>query len=143
MNWLALEMSPPLIAIWSNGTTVFTRAKPVTRFISKVLGGNCSAMDVRTVNRSRRLVHRADRVAAWLRCAINGNVLLFSSSHFLRVLTARWLGQEVSVGRFFLLDTTSLSILGYEHVLQKPVVRLWNDSRRHETFKEHHEFESQ
>jgi broad specificity phosphatase PhoE len=74
---------------------------------------------------------RADRVVARLR-AIDGNVLLFSSSHFLRVLTARWLGQEPSSGQYFLLDTASLSILGYEHVRQKPVIRLWNDSRREE-----------
>jgi len=71
---------------------------------------------------------RADRVVARVR-AIEGNALLFSSGHFLRVLAARWLGLEPAAGRFFLLTTASLSALGYEHSLAEPVVRLWNDTR--------------
>ena len=71
---------------------------------------------------------RADRVIARLR-AVGGNVLLFSHSHFLRILAARWLGLPVTVGRYFLLTTASLSILSYEHTLQEPVLRLWNDDR--------------
>ncbi len=70
---------------------------------------------------------RADRVVTQLRQA-EGNVLLFSSGHFLRVLTARWLGLEPAQGRLFLLSTATLSILGYEHNrLEEPVLRLWND----------------
>jgi len=71
---------------------------------------------------------RADRVVARVR-ALNGNALLFSSGHFLRVLAARWLGMEPAAGRFFLLGTASLSALGYEHTLAEPVIRLWDDSR--------------
>ena len=71
---------------------------------------------------------RADRVVARVRRA-SGNVLLFSSAHFLRVLTARWLGLDAEAGRYFLLDTASLSILGYEHDLSEPAIRLWNDAR--------------
>lgn len=70
---------------------------------------------------------RADRVIGRAR-AIAGDVLLFSSGHFLRVLGARWLGVEPSGGRYFTLGTASLSIVGYEHNLSEPVVRLWNDN---------------
>ena len=71
---------------------------------------------------------RADNVVRRAR-ALNGNVLLFSSGHFLRVLAARWLGLEPQFGRCFLLSTASLSVLGYEHNLSQPVIRLWDDTR--------------
>jgi probable phosphoglycerate mutase len=70
---------------------------------------------------------RADRVVARLR-ALDGDVLLFSSGHFLRVLAARWCGWEVSFGRYLLLTVATLSILGYEHNRAEPVIRLWNDA---------------
>ena len=69
---------------------------------------------------------RADRVVARLR-AIEGDVVVFSSGHFLRVLAARWLGLDATIGRLFLLRTTTLSVLGYEHSKTEPVIRLWND----------------
>jgi broad specificity phosphatase PhoE len=70
---------------------------------------------------------RADRVVQRVR-AIPGNVLLFSSGHFIRVLTARWIGLDlVSAGKDFLLGPASLSALSYEHNLSEPVIRLWND----------------
>jgi probable phosphoglycerate mutase len=69
---------------------------------------------------------RADRVIRRVR-AVEGNTLLFSSGHFLRVLAARWLGLEPGAGRYFLLGTTSLSALGYEHDHSDPVIRLWNE----------------
>jgi len=69
---------------------------------------------------------RADRVVNRVR-ALNGNVLLFSSGHFLRVLAARWLRLEPAAGRYFVLGTASLSALGYEHDISEPVVQLWNE----------------
>ncbi len=47
---------------------------------------------------------RADRVIRRVR-AIGGDVLLFSSGHFLRVFAARWLGLNPGAGRYFLLGT--------------------------------------
>jgi len=70
---------------------------------------------------------RADRMIKRTR-EIHGNVLIFSSGHFLRVLTARWLGLEPVGGKYFLLSTASLSALGYEHNLSRPVIQLWNDT---------------
>jgi broad specificity phosphatase PhoE len=70
---------------------------------------------------------RADRVVQRIR-GFQGNVLLFSSGHFLRVLASRWLGIEPAGARLFLLSTASLSQLSYEHKLSAPVIRLWNDT---------------
>lgn len=70
---------------------------------------------------------RADRVVQAIR-AVSGNVLLFSSGHFIRVLAGRWLGLGPgSAGRYLLLSTASLSGLSYEHSVSRPVIRLWND----------------
>ena len=72
---------------------------------------------------------RADRVVGRVR-AVQGDVLLFSSGHFMRVLAARWLGIEPTTNsRYFMLSTASLSALGYEHELSRPVVQLWNETR--------------
>jgi len=72
---------------------------------------------------------RADHVIARV-LAVKGNVLLFSSGHFIRVLAARWLGLEPnSNARYFALSTASLSALGYEHDLSRPAIQLWNETR--------------
>lgn len=70
---------------------------------------------------------RADRIIHAIRAATD-RILIFSSSHFLRVLTARWLGLPPEGGALFVLDTTSISVLGYEHDLTEPVVRMWNQT---------------
>jgi probable phosphoglycerate mutase len=71
---------------------------------------------------------RADCAVNHMR-AIPGDVLIFSSGHFLRVLAARWLGLEPAAGRFFMLQTASLSALGYENDLSRPVIQFWDDTR--------------
>jgi probable phosphoglycerate mutase len=71
---------------------------------------------------------RADRVLTRVR-AIDGDVLLFSSGHFLRMLGARWLGMDAGWGRCFFLSTASLSQLTCEHTRGEPVIRLWNSTR--------------
>jgi broad specificity phosphatase PhoE len=71
---------------------------------------------------------RADRVVSRVR-AVPGDVLLFSSGHFIRVLATRWIGLEVTANaRRFMLSTASLSAVGYENELSRPVIRLWNDT---------------
>lgn len=69
---------------------------------------------------------RADRIIGELR-AINGSVLIFSSAHFLRVFAARWVGLPPEGGAHLVLDTTSISVLGYEHDVTEPVIRHWNE----------------
>jgi broad specificity phosphatase PhoE len=70
---------------------------------------------------------RADRVVERVR-SVAGDVLLFSSGHFIRVFTARWLRLGPGVGaRYFLLNPASLSAVSYDRNLSRPVIRLWND----------------
>jgi probable phosphoglycerate mutase len=71
---------------------------------------------------------RAQRVIARLR-AVGGDVLVFSSGHFIRVLASSWLGFHPSVkSKYLLLSTASLSALGYDRGLAHPVIRLWNET---------------
>jgi probable phosphoglycerate mutase len=71
---------------------------------------------------------RADRVVSRLR-AVPGDVLLFSSGHFMRVLATRWIDLEVTANaRRLMLSTASLSAVGYENELSRPVIRLWNET---------------
>jgi probable phosphoglycerate mutase len=66
---------------------------------------------------------RADRVVSRVR-EVDGNVLVFSHGHFLRVLAARWVGEEPGFGARLALSTATVSRLGTEHAL--PVVQEWN-----------------
>jgi broad specificity phosphatase PhoE len=70
---------------------------------------------------------RANNVIVKLR-EVDGDVLCFSSGHFLRALAACWLGLGAGGGRYFLLSTTSLSALSYEHNLDEPVIKLWDET---------------
>ncbi|MET9270812.1 histidine phosphatase family protein [Kribbella sp. NPDC003557] len=66
---------------------------------------------------------RLDRVTARL-AAVPGDVLVFGHSHALRGLTARWLELDVTEGRHFVLNTATLSTLGWER--GSPAILRWN-----------------
>lgn len=69
---------------------------------------------------------RADRIIARLR-ALDGNIVIFSHGHFGCVLAARWIGLEIEQASHFLLDTATVSILGYGHQRAvEPAIMLWN-----------------
>jgi broad specificity phosphatase PhoE len=73
------------------------------------------------------VARRADRVIA--RCvdpAVDGDVLLFSHGHLLRVLAARWLEQPPTAGAMFALATATVSILGWDG--EQPVIESWNEA---------------
>jgi probable phosphoglycerate mutase len=74
----------------------------------------------------QQVAERADRVVDLVR-SVSGNVLIFSSGHFLRMLAARWTGIDTFGARSLMLSTASLSVLGYEH-LKRPAIQLWNDT---------------
>jgi probable phosphoglycerate mutase len=66
---------------------------------------------------------RVDRVLARARDA-PGNVALFAHGHILRALVARFIDLPVGAGQHFLLDTTTLNVLGYYG--DSPAVKIWN-----------------
>ena len=66
---------------------------------------------------------RADRVLNKVR-ATEGNVALFAHGHILRALAARWINLTPSYGEHFLLDTATLSVLGYYR--ESPALKIWN-----------------
>ena len=72
---------------------------------------------------AEQVAERLDRVVARVR-AYDGRVLAFGHGHALRALAARWIEQPASDGRFFRLDTATVSTLGYER--ETPVVLRWN-----------------
>jgi broad specificity phosphatase PhoE len=68
---------------------------------------------------------RADAVLRRMRPLLEeGDVVLVSHGHMLRVLTARWLWLKPADGRLFRLDTGTLCTLGTEH--GEPVITSWN-----------------
>jgi broad specificity phosphatase PhoE len=70
---------------------------------------------------------RADRVMGRIR-SLGGDALVFAHRDILRILAVRWLSRHAVEARYFYLTTASLSILGYDHDLDEPVIRLWNEA---------------
>lgn len=76
----------------------------------------------------QQIAARADRVARRLRTE-PGDVLVFSSRHFMQALAVRWIGVEpIDVAESFTLSTSSLSALGYKESPSQPAIRLWNET---------------
>jgi broad specificity phosphatase PhoE len=57
----------------------------------------------------QQVAERADRVVDLVR-SVSGNVLIFSSGHFLRMLAARRIGIDILGARSLMLSTASLSV---------------------------------
>jgi broad specificity phosphatase PhoE len=68
---------------------------------------------------------RADRVVAEIVWS-HANVAVFSHGHMLRVLGARWVELDASVGGRLGLSTAALCVLGHER--ETPVIARWNDA---------------
>jgi len=71
----------------------------------------------------KQMGERVDRVITKIR-TVDGHVALFAHGHVFRVFAARWLGLPAEAGRYFLLDTATLNILGYYRDI--PAVKRWN-----------------
>ncbi len=69
---------------------------------------------------------RADRVIGRVR-ACAGDVLVFAHRDILRILAARWIGLAPREARGFDLEPASISLLGYHHALDEPIIRRLND----------------
>jgi broad specificity phosphatase PhoE len=67
---------------------------------------------------------RADRAIARL-SGLSGPVAVVAHGHFLRIFAARWLDLDAREGRRFVLNTSTLSLLGWER--ENRVIRRWND----------------
>ncbi|MFC5801471.1 histidine phosphatase family protein [Streptomyces formicae] len=72
-----------------------------------------------------QLSDRADGIIEWVRSA-DRDVLVFAHGHILRVLGARWIGEDVSFAARIKLDPASLSVLGWAY--GAPSIDRWNDT---------------
>lgn len=53
-----------------------------------------------------------------------GRIALFSHGHFLRVLGGCWMNSQAATGAHLLLDTATISVLGFER--ENRVLKRWN-----------------
>ncbi|MFL5778949.1 MAG: histidine phosphatase family protein [Chloroflexota bacterium] len=73
----------------------------------------------------QQIGQRADRVISRLRAA-EGDVLVFSHGHVLRVLAARWIGLSPADGGHLALSVATISVLGWERT--EPAIERWNEA---------------
>ncbi|MGN6474144.1 MAG: histidine phosphatase family protein [Mycobacteriales bacterium] len=70
-----------------------------------------------------QVAERADRVIDRVR-TVDGDTIVFSHGHLLRVLAARWVGLPPQAGAHLALATASVSVLGWER--ETPVISSWD-----------------
>lgn len=70
-----------------------------------------------------QVASRAERIISKMQ-ETERHVALFAHGHIFRVLAARWINLPATHGERFLLDTATLSVLGYYY--QTPAVKIWN-----------------
>lgn len=102
INSSVVRAQNPDYLIWDNGV-------PNGETIEHV-GGRADAIVERV-----RAVTREDGAPA--------NVLVVAHGHFLRILTARWLGLPAGEGRHFVLGTAKVCTLGWDK--RTPAVEQW------------------
>ena len=73
---------------------------------------------------AEEVAQRADRVIERVLAQAAERALVFSHSHFLRVLAARWLDESPAFGERLVLDTATVSVLGWQRDAR--AVRRWN-----------------
>jgi probable phosphoglycerate mutase len=100
---------------YEGSTTVeIRRTRPSWSVFHDGVPGGESVEDVG--RRAQRIVNRV--------VATDGDSIVFSHGHFLRVLAATWLELAPEDGERLTLDTGTVSILGFER--ETRVIRLWN-----------------
>ena len=57
-----------------------------------------------------------------------GHVSRVGTTTIVRALAGTWIGLGAAGGRYFMLSTTSLSALSYEHNMSEPVIKLWDET---------------
>jgi broad specificity phosphatase PhoE len=67
---------------------------------------------------------RADKVIERVQAEAPDRAVLFSHAHFLRILAARWIELAATEGVRLLLETASVSVLGWEREVR--AVKRWN-----------------
>jgi probable phosphoglycerate mutase len=95
--------------LWSDGVVPGGPGGTPGETVEQV-GARCD----KVIRRAKRIVHPD----------AEGDVVLVAHGHVLRVLAARWLGLPPAAGALLMLDTASISRLGFEHA--RPALTLWN-----------------
>jgi len=114
-----LEIEPDLME-WDYGEYEGLTSKQIKRAVPHwmVFTDGCPGGETpqQVGARVDRLIHRIRPVA--------GRVALFAHGHLLRVFAARWIGFPPSAGQHFLLNTSTVGVLGYYQGV--PAVKRWN-----------------